>query len=165
MKIRTLLTLLAVITCTNFSYAAFPKYSTNETSIEAPHINITSTDTIKKKQIMDDEDEADEIDSQPIAEPHKNNALGATSLILSSVGMASIVAAFIVASTTASAVVLPLLVIAFALGLTGLITGAKAVRRKEGKGMGIAGLVLGIVDISIVAVISFLAVLIASITI
>lgn len=114
---------------------------------------------------MDDEDEADEPDGQLVDEPHKSNALGATSLILSSVGMASILAAFIVASTTASAIVLPLLVIAFALGLTGLITGAKAVRRKEGKGMGIAGVVLGIVDISIVAVISFLAILIASITI
>lgn len=114
---------------------------------------------------MDEEDEADEIDSQPVDAPRKNNALGATSLILSSVGMASIITAFIVASTTASAVVLPLLVIAFALGITGLITGAKAVRRKEGKGMGIGGLVLGIVDISIVAVISFLAILIASIAI
>ena len=50
MKIRGLLTLLAIVLFTNLSYAAFPKYSNNETTIEAAHTATIAADTVKKKQ-------------------------------------------------------------------------------------------------------------------
>jgi hypothetical protein len=150
MKPRILLTLLAIILCTDFSYAAFPKYTNNETSIEATHIATTTTaDTIKKKQMMEEDVESDEIDSEVVREHKKSGTLGTVSFIVSFLALASAIGGIALLFTTpASLAILPLLVIAEMTGVGAIITGAIAAKTGRNSRGGRVGLTIGIISVA-----------------
>jgi hypothetical protein len=149
MKPRILLTLLAIILCTDFSYAAFPKYTNNETTIDATHINTNATDTIKKKQMMEEDVESDEIDSEVVREHKKSGTLGTVSFIVSFLALASAIGGIALLFTTpASLAILPLLVIAEMTGVGAIITGAIAAKTGRNSRGGRVGLTIGIISVA-----------------
>lgn len=145
--------ILLLMTCLCFShatYAAFPackEESNNAVVVKKQSFDDLINSTIEKYRL-------------PVP-PYRGDAengsgvLSIVSLVLGIAGLASIIGAF-------AAIAPALLGVAAACGIAAIILGAMGAHRRPLRGVGIAGFVMGIIDMSILLVIGLIALLIVS---
>lgn len=144
-----ILLLMASLCFSNVSYAAFPSKR------ESNHVVVTKRQSFD--ELINNTIEKYRLPVPPYGDDAGDGAgaLSIVALLLGIGGLASIVAAF-------AAVAPALLVVAGVCGLAAIILGAMGSRRRPLRGMGIAGFVLGIIDLSVLLVIAMITLLILS---
>lgn len=145
-----LLLVFAVMFCGGQAYTAFPVHASEEVSVRTEKRSFDEfiNATIEKYNLPAPPYNGDGSDSP---------ALSIASLGLAIGGLAAIVVAI-------ASLMWVLLIPAGLMGITAIILGAMGSRRQPLRGLGIAGFALGIVDLSVLLVIGFFALLFAAFT-
>lgn len=133
--------------------AAFPLNS------EIEHSAIVKSEKRSFDEFINTTIEKYKLPAPPVSDGSTNGspALSITSLALAVSSLATIILAFELFAFL-------LLIPAAALGITAIILGAMGARRRPLRGVGMAGMILGIVDVSILLVVGFAALIFAGFT-